>query len=535
MRRWSAALLPMLLGACAQVGDITGGAKDETPPRLVSSSPTQLGTGFAGDRLVLEFDERVQLDRPRDRMLVSPPLAEAPEVRMLGARSVGIFLKAPLKPNTTYTFGIGEAVKDLTEGNTAGGLVLVFSTGDVLDSLVVAGRLKNALTGEAEADALVLLHAVGDTGSVRSTRPAYATRSTKDGAFLLPHLRAGEYRISALRDRNGNFRYDLPNEEIAFLNEPVRAAPMDSALAPVELLMFLAESPVQQVREHRVIPEGALRVVFAKPTREVALRDVARTGGELTWWMERSTRGDTVHCWPSDTTLLNAGLYAITADGLELDTVRYRRMDKMPFLLGVKASPDPLRAGTLLLRATRPIAAVDRERITVTVQEEPVAFTVVPDSTDRRLVRLSTDAEEATVVVRPKALRDIYGGSNDTLRTGLGRQAEKSFGTLRIRLSAQDVPEGPFIVQLLDNRGRSARERVLDTLGDPVVWDRLAPGEYRLRLIQDTNRNGRWDAGNFDTGVAPERVWNQVSPVTVRAGWDLGVDWGLDTPPPDRR
>lgn len=139
----------------------------------------------------LEFDERIQLDRVRDKLLISPPLASLPVVKINGPRGVDISWEEELQPNTTYTFNLGGAVKDLTEGNAAAGINYVFSTGDALDGLVIlAGSVANAFSGAAEKDMLVLLYNAGDTATFRTSRPAYMTRCNGEGAFTITNLPA---------------------------------------------------------------------------------------------------------------------------------------------------------------------------------------------------------------------------------------------------------------------------------------------------------------------------------------------------------
>ena len=94
-------MLAFLLVGCAQVSELGGGPKDTEAPRLVRSIPEQGGTDFDGARIFLEFDERIQLDRVRDRLLVSPPLTKAPTVRPVGPRALEIELNAPLAADRT--------------------------------------------------------------------------------------------------------------------------------------------------------------------------------------------------------------------------------------------------------------------------------------------------------------------------------------------------------------------------------------------------------------------------------------------------
>jgi hypothetical protein len=56
-------------------------------------------------------------------------------------------------------------------------------------------------------------------------------------------------------------------------------------------------------------------------------------------------------------------------------------------------------------------------------------------------------------------------------------------------------------------------------------WERLAPGHFTLRVIADTNGNGRWDPGEWAERRQAERTWYHPEPVNVRAAWDVVVDW----------
>jgi len=530
--KWTGIIVWMLLAACAQVRDITGGDKDETAPKLLAADPPNLSTGFRGQRIVLQFDERIQLDRVRDRLLISPPLSKPPTVRVTGAKNVTIDLESPLAENTTYTFGIGEVVKDLSEGNLAAGITYVVSTGEVLDSMEVRGRVVNAFSGAPEKEALVTLYAADDTSTIRTGRPSYATRSDTEGRFTMRYLRTGRYSLHALRDKNANYRYDLPNEEVAFLDSMVVLAPGDTVLHEHTLRLFVAVSPVQAIRETRVIADGALRLVLARPAQKVAVRDVARVGGVLNWTAEWSAKRDTVLLWPSDTTALGQGRYELSLDTAIMDTIRYRRVERMPFALGVRAAVRERATEAIVeLRAERPVSSVDTSLIRVERDSLPIPFSIQRDTTNARLLQLRTDLPpggSASLIMLPKALQDIYGGHNDSLRIGLGRAAEQSTGTLRIRLDERVERVATVIVQLLDAQGRTVRESKLPVGERAVAWERLSPGNHTIRMIFDLNDNGRWDTGDLAKGLQPEPVMAHGETINVRAAWDLAIDLRIE-------
>ena len=524
--------LCLLITACAQVREIDGGDKDTVGPQLVASTPANYSTNFQGDRILLRFDERVQLERLREGLPVSPPLATKPELRVLRGRDVELTLKAPLRANTTYTFSIGEAVKDLTEGNKAAGTDLVLSTGPVLDSLLVEGRITRANNGSAEADMLVLLYDASDTAYLRNGPPLYATRTDAQGHFRLRHLRAGTMRMAALRDLNGNYRYDLPNEEIAFASGTISPhAPADTVAEDVLLRSFIETSPTQAVREAMVTPDRAWQLVLARPAKNIEVRDLAREGGRLIWEQEWGAKRDTVLLWPSDTTALTEGRYEISTEEGALDTLRYRPIQPMPFNLNMGMRTLEMEGGAVVrMEAARPIAAVDRDRILLLRDSVPVAFELSMDSSHTRrfqLVPQLAPGENAQLMLLPKAVRDRYDTWNDTLRFTIGRAAERSMGTLRVNVKSEQTIEGSLLLELLDAQGKVVRGP-LPLIDGQVMLERLTPGTFNLRVIEDRNANGHWDTGVVNSQLQPERTWKHPDPVNVRAAWDLGVDWTID-------
>jgi len=106
------AIIALYALSCATIVSPTGGPKDITPPKLVSSEPKNLSTNFSGDKLVLSFDEYISLKTPEKYMLISPPLTALPEIKLKG-HEVVIKLADSLRSNTTYNFYLGEAIVEL--------------------------------------------------------------------------------------------------------------------------------------------------------------------------------------------------------------------------------------------------------------------------------------------------------------------------------------------------------------------------------------------------------------------------------------
>lgn len=515
----------LLLAACAQVRDPQGGPKDVAPPQLLGAEPAHGSTSVMAERIVLHFDERIRLERPTERIIISPPPPSAPEYRVSGGRDLEIRFGSPLRANTTYSFALGEAVLDLSEGNPAGSLTYVISTGSVLDSLRVHGVVRDAFTDAPVKDALVMLRTDTATGALRDSLPAYIARTDAEGRFALEHLAGGRYGIGALRDRNANFKFDLPDEELGFRPTAVLAG--DSL--PVDLRLFREEPAAQAVLEAKVTADRAWRMVLARPGRSIRLRSIDRTGGALTWSTEWSANSDTVFLWPSDTTLLQGQRFAVYASDSLLDTLTYRTDKRMPFLLNATARKG--RSGeNPMLRTSRPVAQLLRTTAQLTTANGQGTLALSLDSADRRMVRLGGTLPTegpARVTLAPGTLEDIYGGRNDTLRLDLESLREGATGEVRLTLEADSTgtPTGTLLLQLLNAQEERVLQLGVDQLPAHLSLGALPTGTYRLRLVVDTDGNGRWTTGALGALRQPERVLRMADAVNVRAGWELDLTW----------
>ena len=132
-----------LLSSCAKMGQPDGGWFDEMPPRIIGCTPADKGVGVKAKKISILFDEFIQVDNPTEKVVVSPPQLETPEIKGAGKKIV-VELKDSLKPNTTYTIDFSDAISDMNDGNPLGNYTYSFSTSDHIDTLEVAGNVVDA-------------------------------------------------------------------------------------------------------------------------------------------------------------------------------------------------------------------------------------------------------------------------------------------------------------------------------------------------------------------------------------------------------
>ncbi|MEC8247807.1 MAG: hypothetical protein VX070_00100, partial [Bacteroidota bacterium] len=137
-------------------------------------------------------------------------------------------------------------------------------------------------------------------------------------------------------------------------------------------------------------------------------------------------------------------------------------------------------------------------------------------NTDANLKFNKTEGNRYKITFLPGAFTDFYGDQNDTLSFSTNTKLIDSYGNLR--LSVRNAVY-PIIVQIVSTNGELEAEQILEGPG-PIDFIHLDPGSYFLRAIFDTNKNGRYDAGNFLEKRQPERVSYGKEILEVRAGWD---------------
>jgi hypothetical protein len=212
------AVLYFLGGACAKMGSMSGGIKDVDSPVLLSSKPANYSVNFKSQKIELVFDEFVQLKNVNQELIISPPLPKKPDVR-LKEKSIIIDLKNELRENTTYTLNFGKAIADNNEGNPITNFEFVFSTGSYLDSLSVKGHIVNAFNLQASKEAFIVgLYDQTEDSVPLKTIPVYVGKTDEKGRFRINNIKADTFKVFALKDLNYNLRFDLPTEEIAFLD-----------------------------------------------------------------------------------------------------------------------------------------------------------------------------------------------------------------------------------------------------------------------------------------------------------------------------
>lgn len=236
--RYSKIFLPLLLllfvVACANIGTPDGGPYDETPPKVVNTSPKFGATNTKATKIVLEFDENIKITNASEKVIVSPPQVEQPEINATG-KSITIELLDSIKEGVTYTVDFADAIEDNNEGNPLGDYAFSFSTGENIDTMQISGNVLNASNLEPIKGILVGVYSIDSTNTYIPTDTATVnpdsllrvrtferiSRTDSRGHFSIKGIAPGKYRVYALQDQNQNYVFDQKSEMIAFTDRVV--------------------------------------------------------------------------------------------------------------------------------------------------------------------------------------------------------------------------------------------------------------------------------------------------------------------------
>ncbi|WP_308762833.1 Ig-like domain-containing protein [uncultured Bacteroides sp.] len=342
------AFLLVIIGfyACASTGMPDGGPYDETPPKFVRANPEPNATNNKRKKISIEFDEYIKLDNPSEKVIISPPQKEAPEVKVSGHRVLVEFFDT-LRENTTYTVDFGDAIVDNNEDNPLGNFAYAFSTGAHIDTMEVSGTVLNAENLEPVKGIQVGLHQNLEDSAFVKLPFDRISRTDSRGHFTIRGVAPGKYRIYALMDGNQNYLFDSKTEAIAFQDSLVipdmrQAVRQDTVWNELDTLAY---DTIYEVHYTRFLPDNLVLRSFkeensmqylVKSEREQLNRfslyfsakaDTLPTIKGLdfdeknAFVIESNPRNDTIRYWIKDTVMCERDTLTFQMDYLATDTL----------------------------------------------------------------------------------------------------------------------------------------------------------------------------------------------------------------------
>lgn len=513
-------IVVLSLPSCARRGSITGGPKDTIAPQLLFSYPKNLSTNFTGNEIKLQFNEYIKLKDLQKQLVVSPPMNNTPEILpQTASKTLTIRIKDTLKPYTTYSFNFGQSIQDNNEGNPYSQFKYVMSTGPTIDSLKLGVKIKDALERKTDNFVSVMLYEVNSAyndSMVYKKQPQYVI-NTLDSlkSVVLENLKAGKYRLIAVKDVNKNNKYDSKTEKIAFQKDYI-TLPNDTLY---ELELFNEKKSFKAVTTSHIKSSRVL--VGYQGFVEKAELELTKNNEKIPFQLTRVVGKDSAEVW----------FNATKADSLTLKmkadkytkTFGFKVKDLKKDSLSLSLEPK----GTLNFRDTLrivssiPLTAWDSNKIQLKKKDSSaVPYTTNYNSFKKELYLLfeKEPNQKYQLQVLPGALTDFLGNKNDTLKHTTNTLDVSEYGNLKINM--ERIKRFPVIVQLTDAQGKVKASAYSDN-SKTVSFDLIQPSKFFIRVIYDDDKDGLWTPGNFLEHRQSEEVKYHPLEIDVRSNWDV--------------
>ncbi len=533
----------------------SGGPKDTIPPIITAIYPGLGATNIPREKtkLIMEFDEYVKVKDAKS-LFLSPPMEKAPKYKMKG-KSVIVYFEEPLDSSKTYTLDVTNAIVDNNEGNPFPGFTLVFSTGDVIDSMLVTGLVQDCNTLQPLKGATVLLYKDHADSAVFLKRPDAAVKTDDWGFFCLRNIQDTVYRMYALIDDNNNNIYDPDADKIAFIDSLVKPIVVVNDSLPEILKYDMLDTVACLARK----TEYELNIFREKPSKQLIVNK-ERVGDRTAYVTFMAPYAQVDSIWikgvPHDKLITQ---FNILQDSLEIwvndpkpqpDTffvnIKYMKTDTLGFLNSEVeelklVNPNRKTFGKSSRRDIKhedTIAVFTTEAKPETVEQYGFTlefkYPVVESAFDSLVFRSLNPKQEETIgkytveqdtlnlrkyIIRPEGkllpgyeyflkvphrkFKDVNGFYNDSTEVKVKLPNDDKLSTMNLVLSNV---RNKYIVDLLnEKRDKVLRSYIIDK-DQTLVFPYIKAGKYSIRITEDLNRNGIVDTGILLEHKQPEKV-----------------------------
>lgn len=519
----------VLLSACGQVGEVTGGEEDRTAPQVKIDKviPSMSSINIAPQKITIPFEEFIELNKPAENIRVTP--ADVQLNYEIKKKSLVLTVKeGEWQKNTTYTIYLNRAVKDITESNDSI-MSYVFSTGSFIDSLQTVVKVVDAYTGNVVDGVTVGLYTkplIDDTSKIS---PRYITSTNKDGIATFKHIKSADFYAYAFDDENRNNRLDA-TEKRAYLNTAVTLYDTDTVeiIGPVIRLMPPEETELK-VSNNEFASAGIWGLRFNRPLNEdedfVPLDfDEEKLKDYLVWNEDKDSVTVFYALTESSGTL--SGLLK-TAE--KTDTINRKYFYRQKPNLAVNSNlvnRKLLYNDSLKFIVSEPIQSIDTSLIEFSAILKgdsiaiPQAFEYVPLSNREFALYFEKGKQEKLLLnIPPAAITGINLTMKDSLKYDFSLQLERETGTMIIEFDS--IP--PYGVLFITSK-RTKEEIAVVFDGIEKLTHTLSyvqPDQYEFKFLIDEDKNGKWSTGSIFTIKEAETMIVFPDVTTIRANWSV--------------
>ena len=371
-------------------------------------------------------------------------------------------------------------------------------------------------------------------------------------------LGTGVYDSTDLEIDTSFFSFDttgMTEDSIAMIRDSLQNELPDFNSIWVDLFMFQEEDMNQFISEYEREEREMFNIIFNKPLTDSFSYDVLYPPSLTKEGIieQMGINRDTLTIWAADTTVASYDTIGISLKYMKLDTLelsvwsqdtiffsyREKSSGRKPGKASAAEAVPKLKVETIRNGGKQPL-----HRDLVFLLQEPVKEvnpelfeffsiqdtleipeTIIPTIDTNHIARIRYKKkwkEEGSyrLVLYPGAITSVYEITHDTIDLKFSTKPVSDYA--RINLDLQNV-EDSVIIQVIRSDRIIRQQAVIESA--TYVFENLDPATYRFKFIHDRNGNGKWDTGEYMSGLQPERVEYLPKDLKVRANWDHNIEY----------
>ncbi|WP_075348780.1 Ig-like domain-containing domain [Algoriphagus marinus] len=527
-------ILILLISSCAKQSTPLGGPRDEDPPVLLELIPKNESLNIKPEKITLVFDEYIKLDNANKNIIITPRINKDELIISALKNSVIIELNQELEDSTTYVFNFQKSIQDLSEGNSAENLKLVFSTGTTIDSLTFSGKT-NIYFPDPRApyeDIIVGLYPSNDTTDVFTAPPYYLTQADSIGNFKITNIKSGDYRAYAWKDDNNSLKAEFKSESFDFLPDTIT---IDQNIEDINFNLSKGDQTPIRILRSSTNARG-YDIIYNKTPVEISIESAGL--GQKIFYTEGDKR---IKLYAKEALADSIATKISLKDsvGNRTDSLIYAKFEeserrKDELTISPNSGKSFYRELAMELTFNKPLQSILYDSLYLSYDTASV-IQIIPtmisfiDSMRMDKMRINMTIPDSipmqifTLNAKDSTFLDIEGVYNE-------KELKANYKKLRLEELADEISgsidgaEGPFIVQLI-NKNEIKREEFINN-GNTFSFRLVEAGIYQIRVIADSNGNKRWDPANFSENRLAEQVFyfldeENSQDITIRAGWTV--------------
>jgi len=348
-----------------------------------------------------------------------------------------------------------------------------------------------------------------------SEKPMYVGSTIDSLNWNITNIKAGKYLLVALNDQRKNYKFNPKDDKIGFASKYV-TVPKDTSYA---ISLFNEILPFRLPTKPKEVAIGHIIIGYEGDAKDFNVRPISKTNDDYKFVATFDKEKDTVHYWFKNYEKDSLNLEVSKNDFIDTVTVKFfaKKMDT----LQLKSSA----SGVLHLRDTFkivsnvPLSKIDTSKIYFIDKDSVRVSYSQKFSKDKMDVVFNFEKviqESYLMELYPGAVTDFYGMQNDSLKIQFRTNKVTSYGSLYLNIN--NVKSYPIIIELINDTGKVVAKKYSNK-NEEYQFINVKPSRFKIRIIYDTNKNKKWDTGNFLLKKQPEEVYYSKSTINVKANW----------------